>query len=165
MWRSTLTLLILTLAVGCDDGKAPPAPPPDDAATRAAPARLIDPLERDKDVLAMKNAGIWQARGKDNIGGQWEGYLVVERDPASFLANGFFEWSCKTGGGRYHFEGTFDPATRQVHWKGFTVKDRFGGVANAHYTAALSPDGRTLLNGSWKGGISVPGTWGADCVN
>lgn len=127
---------------------------------------LVDPLEREKDVLAMNRPGRWQAQGEDDAGHQWQGYLVIEQAPNSFMTKGFFEWTChrdgKTAGGRYQFEGAYDPNTRTVRWAGFTVQDRLGRVCNAHYEATLSPDGYKLVNGAWHGGIGIPGKWNAE---
>jgi hypothetical protein len=47
----------------------------------------------------------------------------------------FREWNTGTSGGRYRFHGKYDPATRKVRWTGFTIEDRVGMVANAHYEA------------------------------
>jgi hypothetical protein len=123
-------------------------------------------LERDKDILAMKKPSAWLARGRDNRGPSWEGYLYVEQAPEAFMTSGFFQWSTTDAGGRYHFEGKFDPKTRRVRWTSFTVKDPVAnGGANAHYEAALSADGRKLLGGTWKGGICIPGTWSAERID
>ena len=136
---------------------------PADAA--AAPRELIDPLERNAGIEGMVKPKFWAAEGKDDWDGTWKGYLVAETAENAFLTSGYFEWSRDSlnGGGRYHFKGTFDPETRQICWTGFTITDR-QRAANAVYTATLSPDGSTFLDGSWGGGISVPGTWNATSV-
>jgi hypothetical protein len=131
---------------------------------QAVPDDLKDPLEKDRTVRELMSPGHWQARGRDELGRQFEGYLVVDRSPGAYLRAGYFEWQAPVGGGRYHFEGTFDPATRMVRWTGYSVQDRFGGAVSAHYEAKLSADGRRFENGTWSGGISIPGTWTADYI-
>ena len=112
----------------------------------------------------MKKPTRWHVSGKDQNGGHWEGYLVVESDPDAFFTTGFFEWCRENTGGRYRFAGTFDKETRAVRWTGFNIEDRFGVPCNAIYQAILSDDEQRLTDGSWAGGISVPGTWKADFV-
>jgi len=158
LFRAVPLAALACLVAGCVETNGPPR----EAVEAAGPARLFDPLESDKDVLAMKKPIYWHAKGRDDRGTDWEGYLVVEHDPAAHMTSGFFQWSANREGGRYHFEGKHDPATGQVTWTGFTVRDRFGDVANAVYKATLSPDGQTLRDGSWRGGISIPGTWSAE---
>jgi hypothetical protein len=170
MWRSKSTgnvrvLCLSFLLVGCADTKEQAANSPIRESVGAVQGKPFDPLERDKDILAMKRPGHWQVKGHDSSGAQWEGYLVVEHDANAYMTFGFFEWSTEPAGGRYHFKGTYDPETRMVRWTGFTVHDRFGGAVNANYQATLSSDGLKLLNGSWQGGISIPGTWSAEFLH
>jgi hypothetical protein len=166
MWKCCLLVFALAiLATGCDEKQRQAAAPVAPVKIQAAPGKLFDPLENDKDVRALKHPGRWRVSGQDRNGGQWEGYLIVEHAPESYMTTGFFEWSSQGGGGRYRFEGTYDAATRLVRWTGFIVHDRFGNVANAHYQATLSADGQQLQNGSWQGGISVPGNWTGEFLN
>jgi hypothetical protein len=162
---NSLAIALSCLAIGCHDGRNQASKSPTSSAVGSMPGILIDPLESDKDVVAMKKAGHWQVQGQDQSGFKWEGYLVVEQADDAYMTSGFFEWSCREAGGRYHFEGTYDPQTREVRWTGFTVRDRFGTAANAHYRATVSSDGLKLLNGSWQGGISFPGSWRAEFLH
>jgi hypothetical protein len=123
---------------------------------------LRDPLERDGRVKPITTPTHWYVRGRDQVNRRFEGYLVVEGAPEGYLGRGYFEWHAQADGGRYHFEGTFDPATRVVRWSGYCIEQRVGTPAMAHYRATLSEDGRRLENGTWSGGISVPGTWTAE---
>jgi hypothetical protein len=91
--------------------------------------------------------------------------LTVEHADENFMQAGYFEWYVERGGGRYHFEGTYNPDTRAVRWTGFTIEERVGAVAAAVYEATLSEDGMRLENGRWSGGISIPGNWVADREN
>lgn len=122
-----------------------------------------DPLDKGgaKEIMSPSH---WQARGRDENGNEFEGYLVVERAPEGYMRRGHFAWQAEGGGGRYHFEGTFVPGTRVVRWSGYSVEDRFGFAVAAHYEATLSPDGRRFENGRWSGGISIPGTWTAEYI-
>jgi hypothetical protein len=124
-----------------------------------------DPLERNRQIHTPTKAGHWRVSGRDEAGHVWEGYLVVEHAAERYLCFGYFEWDTKPAGGRYHFEGTFDPETRVVRWTGFTIERRVGPAANAHYEATLSSDSRRLVNGTWSGGVSIPGTWTAEYLS
>jgi len=120
--------------------------------------------ERDEPVKPIETPSHWRATGKDQAGRLWEGYLVVDRAATGYMRAGWFEWGARGGGGRYHFEGTFDPGTRAVRWTGYSIQDRFGLPAMATYMATLSEDGKQFADGSWSGGISVPGTWTAEYI-
>jgi len=123
------------------------------------------PQEPDKaPAKPIATPRVWRATGLDEVGRRFEGYLSVETAPDAYLCHGYFEWTSQQGGGRYHFEGTFDPDTRRVRWTGYCIEDRFKVPAMATYEAALSADARRFEKGCWSGGISVPGTWEAEVV-
>ncbi|MBX9680101.1 MAG: hypothetical protein K2X38_15165 [Gemmataceae bacterium] len=124
-----------------------------------APVRLDDPLERNKAAEGIKKPAFYQVKGKDETGLVWEGYLVVEHAPEAYMTFGHFEWQCERGGGRYHFKGTYDADKRKARWTGYTVKEKIGTAANSIYKATLSADGKKLEDGSWKGGVAIPGIW------
>jgi hypothetical protein len=124
-------------------------------------APLADPAEQNREPAELQQPIQWQAQGTDTLGRTFTGYLVVEGTPEHYLRRGYFQWHADVGGGRYHFEGTYDPTTRTVRWMGFTVKDRIGLPCCAVYEATLSADGRRFESGKWSGGISVPGNWTA----
>jgi hypothetical protein len=149
-----LTLIAVTTVYTVNQ----PSPP------RPAPFPAMLPQERDAPVKPIDVPGHWRASGQDQGGRLWDGYLVVERSSKGHMRAGYFEWFVKEGGGRYHFEGTFDPVTRRVRWTGYCIQERFGVPAMATYLATLSADGMRLTDGSWSGGISVPGTWSADYI-
>lgn len=125
----------------------------------------VDPLDRGDAAKFLHTPTRWQARGRDQSGRTWQGYLYVDQAPENYFRAGFFEWTTGPESGRYHFEGTFDPATRAVKWTGYCIEDRSGLVSMAHYRAVLSADGRKLENGSWSGGISIPGKWTAESID
>jgi hypothetical protein len=126
---------------------------------------LVDPLEKDKPQHQIVKPGRWRAQGTDRAGNNWSGYLTIEHDSEAYLTKGYFEWSSgELAGGQYHFEGSFNPTTRLVRWTGFTIKERNGSHGNAIYEAILSPDGKRLVDGTWTGGIALPGTWNATFV-
>ena len=79
-----------------------------------------------------------------------------------YLRPAYLESTSDGAGGRYHFEGTYDLATRRVRWTANCIEDRFKVPAIATYEATLSADARRFENGTWSGGISVPGTWTAE---
>jgi hypothetical protein len=120
------------------------------------------PREPDGKGRDLAKPRFWSARGRDLAGREFEGYLVVETASQGYLRYGYFEWQTKEGGGRYHFEGTFDPETRLVRWSGYSIEQPFGVAARANYEATLSKDGSHFEGGKWSGGISVPGTWTAE---
>src|SRR5436309_3513977 len=102
---------------------------------------MRDPLERDGEVKEIVRPSHWQARGRDQLDRDFEGYLVVDCSPQQFMRAGYFEWQSTLGGGRYHFEGTFETETRIVRWSGYCMDQRFGLPCLAHYQATLSLDG------------------------
>ena len=111
--------------------------------------------------------GKWQFTGKDNTGLVWTGTLSIEKlDPTRFDAKRYHSMcsleveSTDPNKGTKGVEGpcTWDPQTRAVS---FTV-----AVMETHlYTAVLSPDGKSLLQGKWtdskKETIVSSGTWSA----
>lgn len=129
-------------------------------------APRVDPLEKEEDTTSLLVTGRWRVAGSDDRGNKWAGYLFLEHAPGeSFLTRGRFEWHAgQTGGGTYFFAGEFDPTARRVIWTGCTVKDRVGRPCNAVYRAVLSPSGNELVDGTWSGGICMPGTWKAQFV-
>jgi hypothetical protein len=151
---SAIVVLSLT-AIGCVDSEKPKA-----QQTTVANVGPWRPPEGPGKALVAPVP--WRALGRDQTNAHWEGYLTVEEAPEGYLRTGHFEWAVKVGGGRYHFDGTYDPATRVVRWVGFHVEDQVGLPGMATYQATLSADGRRLENGTWFGPQCIPGTWSAE---
>jgi hypothetical protein len=162
---ASLVFILSLFVVGCDERSSQTPKVDTSQGDGAVPIRLHDPMERNKGIATLKQPGHWQVKGDDDSGAHWEGYLIVEHDPTAFMTSGYFEWSRQGDGGRYHFQGTYDPETRVVRWTGITVQIPFGHPCNAEYQATLSQDGRTLVNGSWQGGISIPGRWNGERID
>jgi hypothetical protein len=149
-------MLALTLATGCDEKTKP-------AATQTVMTRPLLPPDGPGQTLV--NPATWRATGKDQVNRRWEGYLMVENTTDSCLLVGYFDWGIDIGGGRYHFKGTYDSATRKVRWTGYSVEHQFGTPGIGTYESTLSPDGRRLENGTWSGPRCMPGTWSAELVD
>jgi len=161
-------VLILTLA-GCERPGQPGAKVEIQAALPdpggAIPVPAAFPQEPDKaPAKPIAAPRLFRATGLDEAGRRFEGYLAVETAQEGYLRRGYFEWAADQGGGRYHFEGTYYPATRRVRWIAYCIEDRFKAPVMATYEATLSADARRFGNGTWRGGISVPGTWTAEVV-
>ena len=120
--------------------------------------------------------GKWEFTGKDNTGLVWTGTLAIEKlDPNRFDASKYSSMcsleveSTDPSKGTKGVEGpcSYDPGTRVVS---FSV-----GVVTLHsYTAVLSGDNRSLIQGKWtesksdakksgqsSTGAAVTGTWSA----
>jgi hypothetical protein len=128
-----------------------------------APPEGTDPPEE------LQTPGYWHAVGKDQAGNAWDGYLVVDRADGQYMRRGYFEWGTQGAGARYHFTGTYDPATRLVRWSAYCLEDKYATPtmrpAPAVYEATLSPDGTHFEKGKWSGSWCIPGNWTAELTD
>ena len=95
--------------------------------------------------------GKWNFAGKDKTGAVWTGPLVIEKpdtnmfDPQQYIAQGNLQIKNADGGGKGALSPiAYDPGTRAFTMGGIS---KYGGSV---YTAVLSPDGKSLLKGTWK---------------
>lgn len=151
-------VLALTLVGGCDEKTKT-------AATSTTVARSGPSLPPDGPGQTLVKPATWRATGVDKANHAWEGYLFVENAPDGYLQAGYFDWAIDIGGGRYHFKGAYDPATRIVRWTGYSVEHQVGVPGIGTYEATLSSDGRRLENGTWSGPRCLPGTWSAELMD
>jgi hypothetical protein len=89
--------------------------------------------------------GKWEFTGKDDLGASWTGMLAVQKlDTNSFDANRFhsmFTLEATSGDSSYGVEAPcrWEPSTREVSFS----------TGSSAYTAILSPDGKSLIQGKW----------------
>jgi hypothetical protein len=122
------------------------------AGNQAAAAGRPDPL-----------MGKWDFTGRDAAGVAWRGTLTIsELDPSRFDPNpakynhmcDFDLQSANSGRGRQD-TCLFDAQTRVLSLGGGNLSNKYS------YTAALSPDGKSLAQGRWTEDNSGAGTWSA----
>jgi len=112
--------------------------------------------------------GVWDVTGTDTGNINWNGStLVFQRQaPAGddFAVTGYFYWT-GTGGrsGRENFTGTLF-ADNRLQLSGTQIVQPATQISLRDYSAQVSPDGRSITNGTWApvtGGQGQPGTWSA----
>ncbi len=105
----------------------------------------------------------WDFAGTDSSGVAWRGTLTIgELDPKRFdpnpaKYNHMCELKLQSASKDRGVETTclYDPQTRTLSFGG-------GGFSNKYsYTAVLSPDGKSLIQGRWAAGNSETGVWSA----
>jgi hypothetical protein len=104
--------------------------------------------------------GTWTlTRAVDDSGSDWSNstlkFTAQEKVPDGFRVAGYFDWRMNNLlVGREEVEGHFDPARSQIILDGKRIllaneQGTGPGLGLGSYSARLSSDGRTLLDGTW----------------
>lgn len=99
--------------------------------------------------------GRWNISGIGAAGARWSADCTLRRTATGYA--GTFQWK-KNGqdAGNEVFTGVYDSRSSQLTLTGQAVT---GALEKARYTATVSPDGRSLTDGTWTGTSDAPGTF------
>jgi hypothetical protein len=106
-------------------------------------------------------AGKWDFAGKDGAGTQWHGTLTVEKiEPNSFDVTKYSNVCDLSVSSANSGKGVSGPCLYDPRTKTFTLA---GGEGERKYsfTAVLSADGGSLMQGRWVEATPASGTWSA----
>jgi len=139
--------------------------------TGAAPVERAAAREKSPDQRPQLSYGTWTLRNAiDDEGGNWNNSTIkfMSQEPVAdgLALQGTMTWRLRdTLIGTERFSGRYMDHGQQIFLEGHSVSD--SRLAVGSYSAVLSPDHRSLLNGTWGSSASpdklagVPGHWEA----